>query len=85
MEPTVTLDDILASLDPQTRKYFQVWQQSVAVAIHGRGEQINSDFAVLEPFVEHTNRLVGILASQEGALQSGGQQHGRRVRRPRRP
>ena len=32
VEPTVTLDDILASLDPQTRKYFQVWQQSVAVA-----------------------------------------------------
>jgi len=68
VEPTVTLDDILAALDPQTRKYFQVWQQSVAVAIHGRGEQINSDFAVLEPFVEHTNRLLTILASQEGAL-----------------
>ncbi len=68
VEPTVTLDDILAALNPQTRKYFQVWQQSVAVAIHGRGEQINADFGVLEPFVEHTNRLLSILAGQEGAL-----------------
>ena len=68
VEPTVTLDDILASLNPQTRKYFQEWQQSVAVGIAGRGEQINADFASLEPFVEHTNRLLKILASQEGAL-----------------
>jgi len=70
IERTVTLDDILASLDKPTRQYFRVWQQSVAVGIHGRGEQINSDFAVLEPFVEHTNKLVRILASQEGALRA---------------
>src|SRR5207244_8272433 len=48
----------------------QVWFQSVAVGIHGRGEQINASFAQLEPFVEHTNRLVTILASQEGALRA---------------
>jgi virulence factor Mce-like protein len=70
VERTVTLDDILASLDKQTRQYFRVWQQSVAVGINGRGEQINSDFAVLEPFVEHTNKLLRILASQEGALRA---------------
>jgi phospholipid/cholesterol/gamma-HCH transport system substrate-binding protein len=68
VEPTVTLDDILAALDKPTREYFRVWQQSVAVGINGRGEQINADFAVLEPFVEHTNKLLRILASQEGAL-----------------
>ena len=53
---------------PADTQIFQVWQQSVAAGIHGRGEQINSDFAALEPFVEHTNRLLAILASQEGAL-----------------
>jgi phospholipid/cholesterol/gamma-HCH transport system substrate-binding protein len=68
VEPSVTLDDILSALDPKTRKDFQVWMQSVAEGITGRGEQINSDFAELHPFVEHANRLVGILASQEGAL-----------------
>ena len=35
---------------------------------HGQGEQINSDFAELEPFVENANRLVTLLASQEGAV-----------------
>ncbi len=68
VEPSVTLDDILSAFDPKTRKDFQVWMQSVAVGITGRGEQINSDFAELHPFVEHGNQLVSILASQEGAV-----------------
>ncbi len=68
VEPSVTLDDILSALDPKTRKSFQVWMQSVAAGITGRGEQINSDFAVLQPFSEHANQLVSILASQEGAV-----------------
>lgn len=68
VEPSVTLDDILSALDPKTRRDFQVWMQSVAVGITGRGEQINSDFAELHPFAEHADKLVEILASQEGAL-----------------
>ncbi len=68
VEPSVTLDDILSALTPKTRRSFQVWMQSVARGITGRGEQINTDFAELEPFVEHANKLVGILASQEGAV-----------------
>jgi ABC-type transporter Mla subunit MlaD len=68
VQPSVTLDDILSALDPKTRKSFQVWMQSVAVGITGRGEQINANFAELQPFTEHANKLVGILASQEGAL-----------------
>jgi phospholipid/cholesterol/gamma-HCH transport system substrate-binding protein len=68
VEPAVTLDDILAALDPKTRAAFKVWQQSLAAAFNGRGEQINSDFAELEPFVENANKLVSILASQEGAV-----------------
>lgn len=68
VEPSVTLDDILSALDPKTRKDFQIWQQAVAVGITGRGEQINSDFAELHPFVEHANQLTSILASQQGAV-----------------
>ncbi len=68
VEPTVTLDDILAALNPKTRRAFQIWQEAVAEGINGRGEAINSDFAELEPFVEHTNRLLTVLASQEGAV-----------------
>jgi phospholipid/cholesterol/gamma-HCH transport system substrate-binding protein len=68
VEPSVTLDDILSALDTKTRRAFEVWQQSVAQGIAGQGEQINADFATLEPFVEHANGLVGVLASQEGAV-----------------
>jgi phospholipid/cholesterol/gamma-HCH transport system substrate-binding protein len=70
VEPSVTLDDILSALDPKTRRDFQVWMQSVAEGINGRGEDINADFASLEPFVEHGNQLVGILATQEGAVRA---------------
>jgi phospholipid/cholesterol/gamma-HCH transport system substrate-binding protein len=70
VEPAVTLDDILSALDPKTRAAFKVWQRTFAAAYNGRGEQINSDFAEFEPFVEDANKLVGILASQEGALRA---------------
>jgi virulence factor Mce-like protein len=70
VEHSVTLDDILSAFDPQTRRAFQVWQQAVAVGIHGKGEQINASFAQLEPFAEQGNRLLTVLASQEGALRA---------------
>ncbi|HMH47462.1 MAG TPA: MlaD family protein [Solirubrobacteraceae bacterium] len=70
VEPSVTLDGILSAFDPKTRRAFQIWQQSVAEGIGGRGEQVNAAFASLEPFVEHANSLVGVLASQEGAVRA---------------
>jgi phospholipid/cholesterol/gamma-HCH transport system substrate-binding protein len=70
VEPSVTLDGILSAFDPKTRRAFQIWQQSVAEGINGRGEQINAAFASLDPFVEHANSLVGVLASQEGAVRA---------------
>jgi phospholipid/cholesterol/gamma-HCH transport system substrate-binding protein len=48
VEPIVTLDDILASLEPRER----------------------NAFAELEPFVVQANKLVTLLASQEGAVRS---------------
>jgi phospholipid/cholesterol/gamma-HCH transport system substrate-binding protein len=68
VEPTVTLDDILEALQPRDRKAFKEWQRDLAASFNGRGEQINSGFAELEPFVEQANQLVTVLASQEGAL-----------------
>ncbi len=70
VEPSITLDGLLSAFDPKTRRDFQIWQQSVAEGIDGRGEQINADFASLHPFVEHANTLVGILDSQEGAVRA---------------
>jgi phospholipid/cholesterol/gamma-HCH transport system substrate-binding protein len=70
VEPSVTLDDILSAFDPKTRAAFKIWQQAVAVGINGRGEQINAGFAQLDPFAENANKLVGILATQEGAVRA---------------
>jgi phospholipid/cholesterol/gamma-HCH transport system substrate-binding protein len=70
VEPSVTLDGILSAFDPKTRRAFQVWQQSLAEGINGRGEQVNAGFSQINPFVQHANTLVGVLASQEGAVRA---------------
>ncbi len=70
VEPFVTLDDILSLLTPTTRRNFQAWMRYQAAAIAGRGEQLNASLATFEPFVEHANQLVRILASQEGAVRA---------------
>jgi phospholipid/cholesterol/gamma-HCH transport system substrate-binding protein len=70
VEPFVTLDDILSLFDRNTRRNFQTWQTFQAAAIAGRGEQLNASFATFEPFVEHANQLVALLASQEGAVRA---------------
>ncbi len=68
VEPIVTFDDILAALDPKTRRDFQLWQQTLAASFEGRGEDLNATFATLNPFVGHANQVTSVLASQEGAL-----------------
>jgi phospholipid/cholesterol/gamma-HCH transport system substrate-binding protein len=70
VEPSVTLDGILEAFDPKTRRAFQIWQQALAEGIDERGEQINASLSELQPFAEHANTLVGILASQEGAVRA---------------
>jgi virulence factor Mce-like protein len=70
VEPSVTLDDILTTFGPETRKAFQTWMQAQAEGLGGRGEQINASYAEIQPFIEDSNKLVGIVASQEGALRA---------------
>lgn len=70
VEPSVTLDDILTTFGPETRKAFQTWMQAQAEGLGGRGEQINAAYAEIQPFIEDSNKLVGIIASQEGALRA---------------
>lgn len=70
VEPSVTLDDILSALNPETRKSFQIWVQSQAEGLGDRGEQVNSSFAEIQPFVEDANKLVTVASQQEGALRA---------------
>jgi phospholipid/cholesterol/gamma-HCH transport system substrate-binding protein len=70
VDPAVTLDDILSALNPHVQTAFKVWQQSLAGGVSGRGEQLNRDFAGFEPLAEEANKVITILASQEGALRA---------------
>lgn len=66
---TVELDEIFRSLDPRTRRSFQVWMQSVAQGINGRGQDLNDAFGTLAPFAEDTNQLLVLLDRQQPAVQ----------------
>ncbi|HZV73244.1 MAG TPA: MlaD family protein [Conexibacter sp.] len=65
---TVELDEIFRSLDPRTRQSFQIWMQSLAQGIGGRGQDLNSAFGNLAPFAEDTNVLLKQLNDQEQAV-----------------
>lgn len=66
---TVEIDEIFRALDPRTVHSFQVWMQSLAVGIDGRGQDLNSAFGNLAPFAEDTNTLLKTLDDQNQAVQ----------------
>lgn len=68
IQPAVELDEILQSLDARTRAAFETWQQDLAVAASGRGQDINDFFAQLPPLVEQATRLVEVLNDNEADL-----------------
>ncbi len=70
VEPSVTLDDFLATFDTKARANFQIWMQSLAEGLGEHGEQVNAGFADLQPLVEDANKLVTVANSQEGALRA---------------
>lgn len=64
----VQVDEIVRSFDAKTRAAFQVWQQSLALSVDGRGRDLNVAFGTLAPLAENGNELLKILNSQEGAV-----------------
>jgi phospholipid/cholesterol/gamma-HCH transport system substrate-binding protein len=68
VEPDVTLDQILSTFDPTTRRAFQTWMQAQAAAGAGRGEDINASFASLPEFVDSAESLVSALDTQSASV-----------------
>ena len=66
----VQLDEVFRAFDPETRDAFRTWMQSQALAIDGRGADINAALGNLGPFAEEASDLVGILQRQQPAVQS---------------
>jgi phospholipid/cholesterol/gamma-HCH transport system substrate-binding protein len=69
VSPTVELDEIFRAFDEKTRRGFQTWQQALAAAVAGRGQDLSDAFGNLGPFAQDTNDLLKVLVSQEGAVQ----------------
>ena len=66
---TVQLDEIFDSLDPVTREAFRTWQQDLAKGIEGRGQDFNDAIGTLPGFAADGADVLGVLHSQEVALQ----------------
>jgi len=65
---TVQLDEILKTFKPSTAKAWQTWQQATALAVHGRGDDINSAFGNLPEFADTSDRLLQTLDAQSAAV-----------------
>jgi phospholipid/cholesterol/gamma-HCH transport system substrate-binding protein len=68
VSPTVELDEILRTFDPQTRTAFQEWMASQAQAIGTHGRDVNDALGNLGPFADDAARLTDILNQHEGAV-----------------
>ena len=66
---SVQLDEIFDSLDEDTRKAFRGWQQDLAKGIEGRGRDFNDALGTLPGFAADGSDVLGVLDSQEAALQ----------------
>ena len=64
----VTIDRILQTFDEPTRRAWQVWQQSLAGAIAGRGGDLNDAFGNLPEFTASADRTLTVLNSEGDAL-----------------
>lgn len=63
------IDEIFNALDEETRMSFRRWQENAAVAIDGRGLDLNDAFGNLGPFVGDFTAVLEILDRQSDALQ----------------
>jgi len=68
--PTVEFDELLRIFDPDTRKAFQLWQEELAKASRGRGQDLNEAFGALPVFTESATDLLSVLDNRKVALKS---------------
>ncbi|MEA2185090.1 MAG: phospholipid/cholesterol/gamma-HCH transport system substrate-binding protein [Solirubrobacteraceae bacterium] len=64
----VEFDELLRIFDKDTRKAFQQWQASLAVAGRGRGGDLNDAFGNLPAFTENAQSVVDVLDRRRAAL-----------------
>jgi ABC-type transporter Mla subunit MlaD len=62
------IDEIFNALDEETRTAFQEWQANAAIAIKGRGLDLNDAFGNLGPFASDAADILAILDRQQRAV-----------------
>jgi phospholipid/cholesterol/gamma-HCH transport system substrate-binding protein len=67
--PSVQLDEIFRTFNHRTRQAFRVWMQQAAVALKGRGADLNAALGQLVPFTNSANKVLRVLDSQRQAVQ----------------
>src|SRR4051794_14276116 len=70
VQKTVELDEIFDSLDPETRKAFQGWQQGLGKAVEGRGGDLNAAFGQLPSFARNGADLMEVLDQEHVAVRN---------------
>ena len=68
VKKTVELDEVIQALDPETRRSFQTWQQSLARAVNARGTDLNDALGNLPAFADDGTDLLRVLDLQRGAV-----------------
>jgi phospholipid/cholesterol/gamma-HCH transport system substrate-binding protein len=66
--PSVQLDEIFRTFNARTRSAFRSWMQQQAIALHGRGADLNAALGELVPFTSAANKALRILDTQRQAV-----------------
>jgi phospholipid/cholesterol/gamma-HCH transport system substrate-binding protein len=70
VENQTQIDEIFQGFDQPTREAFQSWMQNSALAINGRGLDLNDAFGNLGPFASDASDVLGTLRRQEQSLRT---------------
>ena len=68
IQPTQALDQVLGSFDRTAQRNLQAFLSGTAVALAGRGENLNNAIGSLDPAVTELSALVGALNEQQSNI-----------------
>jgi virulence factor Mce-like protein len=68
VKPSVQLDEIFQAFDPVTRQAWRDWQQDLAPAVKGRGQDLNDSIGNLPAFVTSGDQLMTVLDQENVGL-----------------
>src|SRR5919198_1404268 len=68
VKPSVQLDEIFQAFDPVTRQAWRDWQQDLAGAANGRGQDLNNSLGNLPAFVTSGDQLMTLLDRENVGL-----------------